>query len=249
MKKTEVIIKHHGRENFGIYYKPDGTDKYPMVIFSHGYNGTWKDLDEYAEPLAQRGIGCICYDFCGGSVNSKSSMDTSQMTIFTEKEDLFAVFEEVRGWNGVDTEHIFLFGESQGGLVSALAAAELKEKICGMILLYPALCIPDDWTKKYPKSSDIPEILEFWEMKLGREYIATIQGFDVFSHIKEYFGPVHIIHGTSDDIVPVSYSEKAAQIYSNAEITIIDGERHGFAPENCKKVLEITESFIMDKLK
>lgn len=144
MERNEIRIRHHGRESFGVYYKPDGTAKHPMVIFSHGYNGTWEGAGEYAEYFAKRGIGCFCHDFCGGSAASRSSMETTEMTMVTEKEDLLAVFEEVSRWEGVDPERIFLFGESQGGFVSALAAEELQERLCGLLLLYPALCIPDD---------------------------------------------------------------------------------------------------------
>ena len=44
----------------------------------------------------------------------------------------------------IDKKRIVLIGESQGGLVSALAAAERKRQISSLILIYPALCIPDN---------------------------------------------------------------------------------------------------------
>ena len=39
MKINELKILHNGRCSDVVCYRPDGLDKYPVVIFSHGYNG------------------------------------------------------------------------------------------------------------------------------------------------------------------------------------------------------------------
>lgn len=248
MVKEEVRIKHHGRESFGVYYRPDRIGRYPLVIFSHGYNGTQEGAREYAEYFAQRGISCFCHDFCGGSVNSRSSMETAEMTVLTEEEDLLAVFAETGSWDSVDKKHIFMVGESQGGFVSALAAESLKEKLCGLILIYPAFCIPDDWRARYPETQQIPKEIEFWGMKLGGKYIEEARKIDTFSQIGGYSGPVQIIHGTKDATVPLEYSQKASTVYGHAGITILEGEGHGFTPAGRKKVIEVIEEMIMNTL-
>lgn len=46
------------------------------------------------------------------------------MSVITETGDLNAVIEQVKNWDWVDKENIFLIGESQGGCVSALVAAK-----------------------------------------------------------------------------------------------------------------------------
>ena len=113
--KNVVKISHQGREIYGVSYMPDMKEKCPIVIFSHGYNGTNVDFAMHSEYLATRGIGAYCFDFCGGSVHSKSDLNTNEMTIFTEKEDLSAVIDTIKDWEQVDQDHIFLFGGSQGG--------------------------------------------------------------------------------------------------------------------------------------
>lgn len=115
-QKQMVKIKHHGREIYGVSYMPNRKEKCPVVIFSHGFNGTNEDFAMNSEYLAQNGVGAYCYDFCGGSVNSKSDLKTTQMSIFTEKEDLCAVIENIKTWENVDLDYIFLFGGSQGGV-------------------------------------------------------------------------------------------------------------------------------------
>lgn len=51
------------------------------------------------------------------------------MTIFTEKEDLLTVFNYIQRLEYVNPEQIFLFGGSQGGFVTSLAAEELEAYI------------------------------------------------------------------------------------------------------------------------
>lgn len=68
-------------------------DKCPMVILSHGFNGSGDDFTEYAKVLVENGMGACIFDFCGGSLRSKSDLSTTEMTVFTEKEDLLAVID------------------------------------------------------------------------------------------------------------------------------------------------------------
>jgi len=122
--KNIVKIKHRAREIYAVSYLPINQKKYPMVIFSHGFNGTHAEFIKNSEYLASNGVGAVCFDFCGGSIHSKSDCKTSEMTIFTEVEDLSAVVDEVSSWKKVNQEQVYLFGGSQGGFVSALVAAK-----------------------------------------------------------------------------------------------------------------------------
>ena len=108
LNKSIVKINHHGKEIYGVSYVPNIDKKYPIVIFSHGFNGTNRDFSMYGQYLAERGIGSYSFDFCGGSVYSKSSLKTTEMTIFSEKEDLSAVIDAVKTWEKVDKENVFL---------------------------------------------------------------------------------------------------------------------------------------------
>ena len=66
------------------------------------------------------------------------------MTVLTEAEDLTEVISQVQQMKNVDSDQLFIQGESQGGFVSAYVAAQIPEKIKGLILWYPAFVIPDD---------------------------------------------------------------------------------------------------------
>ena len=167
MEIVELKVPHNGRCSDIVFYKPDGVEKYPIIIFSHGYNGHKSDFDISAKYFAENGIGAVCHTFCGGSTRDESGFGTTNMTLFTEKEDLIAIVDEVKRWE--QTDKIFLFGGSQGGMVSAMTAEEIEEDIEGLILLYPAFCIPDNWNERFPRLEDIPDSEELWGMTLGRK--------------------------------------------------------------------------------
>ncbi|KAB8138009.1 alpha/beta fold hydrolase [Gracilibacillus oryzae] len=243
-QKEIVKIKHQGREIHGVSYMPDRKRKCPVVIFSHGFNGTNADFAMNSDYLAKKGVGAFCFDFCGGSINSKSDLKTDEMSIFTEKDDLSAVIETIKHWSNVDPDNIFLFGGSQGGLVSALVADEYLEDIKGLLLLFPALGIPDDWNKRFPTISSIPDTVELWGVRLGRKYFESIHNYDVFNHIGKFDKNVLIFHGDQDDIVALEYGKRAEMIYPNAELEVFSGEGHGFSEAGNKKVAEMTYEFI-----
>ncbi len=244
MKKIEMTIPHHEREVSGRLTLPEKEGKYPLVIFSHGYNGSKNDFEIMTDYLAQQKIASFCYDFCGGSVQDKSSLPTTQMTIFTEKEDLHAVVNALCKREELDSKNLFLFGGSQGGLVSALTAEEIKEKVRGLILLFPALCIAENWNERFPKIEDIPDTQELWGMTLGRVFFESIHGFDVYAHIGTFDKNVFVMHGDKDPVVSVEYSERLRRIYKNMEIEVFSGEGHGFTEAGNKKAAKLLAEFI-----
>lgn len=76
---------------------------------------------------------------------SKSDGKFRDMSLETEKRDLLCVMDYVARLKYVNSSKLILVGESQGGVVSCMVAAE--RSVDKLILLYPALCIPDDARK------------------------------------------------------------------------------------------------------
>ena len=227
---SELKIKNGENTIYGKIYVPHGEGKHPAIILSHGYNGTNNDFVNECKYFAQNGYIAYAFDFCGGSVNSKSTGKSTDMTIFTEKSDLLAVFDHISAMDTVDSEQIFLFGGSQGGLITTLAAEEKANNVKGMILYFPALCIPDNWRVTYPTTENIPDVNNFWGLDLGKNFFVTINDFYVFDNIGSYDKDVLIIHGDKDAIVSIDYSKRAVELYKNAKLITLTGEGHGFSP-------------------
>ena len=232
----EVKIPCQNRVIDGIFYRPENRKRFPIVLLSHGYNGYKTDFEATAEYFAENGIGSVSFTYCGGSTRDRSGFPTTEMTLFTEKEDLCAVLDEVQSWECADISNIYLFGASQGGMISALAAEERGNEIRGIILLYPAFCIADDWRKRFPIWEDIPDTQELWGMLLGRKFFESIHDFDIHERIGKFSKNVLILHGAEDIVVPFSYGEWAASRYPNARIEIFQGEGHGFSEYGVRRM-------------
>jgi len=247
----EIGCVSQGNKIYGEAYIPVEPGKHPAVIMSHGYGGTHNGFYGMVEDLAKAGYVCYCYDFAGGSPRSRSEGRTEDMSIFSERQNLMDVLDMVRSWDCVDPQNVFLLGESQGGCVSAITAPYVKDKINSILLIYPALCIPDDGFALYPTLADVPEVVNFMNMNIGRKYYEQFyQGFDIYEEIAKYQGEVLIVHGTEDALVKPEYSAKASNVYDNCELHLIFGANHGFrAPEHVELYHQYVKDFLAWHLK
>ncbi len=244
MKMSPVRISHHGRAVYAVFYEPNRAGTFPVVIFSHGFNGSGGDFIGYVRLLEEKGVAALIFDFCGGSVTYSGSMKSTDMTLFTELEDLEAVIGYAAMLGCVDRDKIFLFGASQGGVVTALAASRHSGIPAGIILLYPALCIPDDWERMFPDASEIPDTVKRWGVTLGRKYFEAVRGFRIYEEIGGYHGPVLVMHGEDDTVVSVDYSRRLSGVYRNICIKVFAGEGHGFTQAGDAKAAGFTLDFI-----
>ena len=73
-----------------------------------------------------------------------------------------------------------------------------------------------------------PEYIRCWgTMKLGREYLLTTQQLDIYGTASAYTGPVLLLHGDHDGIVPMWCIEKYLQTYGDkASLQVVKGENH-----------------------
>ncbi|MDR1588478.1 MAG: alpha/beta fold hydrolase [Treponema sp.] len=234
----EIHVSADGMDIFGLAYIPEGAGRVPTLIYSPGFSATHESGEGYGKALAREGIAVYCLDFRGGSNNSQSEGATTEMTMFTEQADVEAAMAGLKSWDFVDSDNLFLMGASQGGMVSAITAAANANDIRGLILEFPAfnisLAVHNDLGSFAPNSyatlDQVPDTVNLWGMELGRVYYEVLDGYDVYEHIGDYKRDVLIMHGDADFLVPISYSERALEVYQSAELKVIPGAGHGFAP-------------------
>lgn len=231
------------------------TDNCPIVILMHGIFSS-KDIvpiPALARALAKEGIASICFDF-GGHWKSEGQMQ--QMTVGKEIKDALAMWEYAKSLPYV-TE-IGLLGHSQGGVVASMTAGILAsrgESPSALVLVAPGSVVQDAckggrFFGAEFNPADPPEYVKcFGIMKLGREYILTTQELDIYGTAKAYTGPVRLIHGSKDTIVPMSCSEKFVETYTQeTELIVVDGENH-MITRKLKKVVAHAVSFFAAELK
>ena len=234
-------------------------DRLPAMILCHGFGDNCDGISRECEHFATIGYAVYSFDFCGGSapgLGKRSDGEDIDMTIRSETEDLLQVYEYVKNLTYVDAEHITFMGFSQGGFIANLAAAKLSDQIENLILVYPALCIPDHARlgclgggsfdpSTAPEKIDCPN-----GMTLGKQFFYQASYLDPFKEMVFYKGRVLIIHGEMDEVVNFSYSIKASQSFFLAKecyIMLIRNAGHGFEAEKTESLYIAAENFLEGK--
>lgn len=232
---------------------PDGfdttQDHCPMVILMHGIFSSkdYGPMPQLAKGLAEAGIASIRFDFNG---HGKSDGRKQDMTIEKEIADAKAVWDYVRSLPYVN--EVGLLGHSQGGVIASMAAGRLATEgtvPAGVVLIAPGSVIKEacqggKFFNATFDPKDPPEHIRCWGLyKLGREYLVTTQQLDIFSTSAAYKGPVLLLHGDRDGIVPMWCSERYLETYgSHATLKVVEGENHTITRRR-KQVIGETVTF------
>lgn len=243
--ETQELYAQRGENRiYGVIYIPqDAGEVMPAIVYAHGLGGSHRSGQQYAEAMASRGYVVYCFDFCGGSPGSRSDGSQYDMSIFTEQADLEAVIDRIRQLEYVDGDNIFLLGSSQGGAVSAMTAADDPDAFAGVVLLYPAFVLVDDAKAQFNSVEEIPETIYHLFMTLGRTYFEDLLDYDIYADIRDFDRDVLLIHGDADGIVPLSYSERAVEVYPSAELKVLEGAGHGFSGEDAQRAIDYMTAY------
>lgn len=213
---------------------PEGNGKCPMVIFSHGFGGdmTFHLWDPIIEQLNAAGIGAVRFDFNGCG---KSEGEFQDMTVPNEIEDLMAVIAWTR--SQPRTGGISLVGHSQGGVASGMAAGECgSPQIERVVLLSAAAVLREDALRGNSQGASFDP----WHLdkpcyavpgrglKIGRGYIQAAMNLPIYETTAKYSGPVLIINGMADTVVPYTYAERYHGVLKGSRLIIIPGEDHTY---------------------
>ena len=252
---TEVVTFQDGEDSivYGVMYYPadfDSEQKYPVVIASHGFGVTslFFEISGWAPELASEGYVVYAFDFHGGAPDEGGMAGVSQstgswmdMSILAEVETLHQVIALVGAEDYTDPDQIYLLGQSQGGCVTALTAAQLEadgeNDIAGVVLLYPYLNSADDVREKYPTRESLPTedgVEEWLDTPIGVKYLEDIYDLDIYESIAGYSGRLLIVQGLADTTVPCDVALKAiSECYAgqSAELVLVAGDMSGHSFE------------------
>ena len=107
-------------------------------------------------------------------------------------------------------------------------AARRPGDITCAVLEFPAIVLQDDAEARRLPDGDFPETSNVTGVTIGRKYNEDAVSFYLYAVLGEYTGPVLILHGDRDPIVPLRYSKRAAKVFPDAERIIMPGQGHGF---------------------
>ena len=238
------IKKENGNIIRGKLFESQDPKNQPLVIVSHGFGGCYKDIEHHGRTFAENGISAMFFDFCGGGARSTSDGDMVDMTVLSERDDLLCVLQYCKSCKDIKYTDIYLLGESQGGFVSLLAACKSPD-VKGLILWYPAFVIPVDSQKRLEANDE--SSVNVMGNTISMKFNEIAAAINIEDYQREYEKPVLLIHGDKDEIVDISYSQKALKNFKNAELIVVENAGHGFIyPDNYRAAMSSVEFIKMN---
>jgi uncharacterized protein len=167
----------------------------PAVVFFHG-NGELIDFlpADFAEPR-RWGVGVLLVEFPG---YGRSSGTPSERSI---TEVVLAAHDWTQGQAMVNPQKIIAYGSSLGGGAAAILAS--KRPTAALLL-----------------ESTFTSVRSFAHRFWLPEFV-VLDPFDTLAVISAYAGPVLVLHGKYDDVVPVRHAEELARAARHSELELV----------------------------
>lgn len=249
------IIVNQNDSLVGDFYCLETQENLPVVILIHGFTGSkdWGFLPFLAENLAKNHFLAITFNFSYDGIEQGIDwvVDTNkfaQNTITREVSDLKYLVESLQTRtilpefirNYVDTDKIFLIGQSLGGAIATIFAAQTQ--IPSKVILLGSVGTLNRYSKRQLEDWKRTGFLEFDNLRNGQKlrinysYIEDIQqnDYDLYKFLRKIRCPVLIIHGSEDYTVPLreieTYYKKGQNPFVMLEI--IQNTGHTFGIEH-----------------
>lgn len=230
---TPLALDHRGRTLRGWRWD-DGTDapEAPRVLFVHGFSstsaGSRQLFVQMARHLVSRGVVAHSYDRLGQGVSDGDFFD---ITVRDEIEQVRAMIRETAG-----AGRVHVVGHSLGAVESALAAAQEGERVASVTLWSPAGVIVDDMTVRDRVMGEPLAAMrergfvDLAGMAVGPAIVDDVRdGLDVYGPAAAYQGPVDVLHGSADEVVPLEYGRRFAEVMPGGSLTVVEGADHGWS--------------------
>ena len=183
----------------------------------------------------EEGRSYIRFDYFGHGVSDGAFRDG---TISRWSADVVQVIDELT------TGDVILVGSSMGGWASLLAALKRPVRVKGLLLIAPA---PDftqkltwaDWTDEQRETlerdgivyvpSDYDEPYEY-----SRELMEDGKANQILDTPIKFDGPVRILQGAADPVVPWEYSRQILDIITSQDVdyTLVKNGDHSLSAPN-----------------
>jgi fermentation-respiration switch protein FrsA (DUF1100 family) len=189
----------------------------PALIFAHG-NGELIDFwPEELRPLTELGMGVLLVEYPGYGRSAGSPSQKRITEVFVLAYDRLLEMAEV------DSSRIVFFGRSLGGGVACALAAE--RPAAALILLSTFTSV---------RACAIKFLAPGFLVK---------DPFDNLAVLRSYAGPVLVIHGKKDTLIPYSHGMKLSQVAKHATLVTYDCG-HNDCPPNWQVMWRDVETFL-----
>lgn len=188
----EVRVKHDDGEAYGLYLPPVGAPgSAPVLMFMHG-NGELADYwTEKFETAREWGVGVLLVEYPG---YGRAPGTPSEKSI---TESAIALYDWAAKDPRIDPKRIVAYGRSLGG--GAAVRLAINRGVAGMIL-----------------ESAFTSVSDFAARFMAPALLIR-DPFDNRRSLAQYRGPLLVLHGRNDTIVPFAHGKELAAIVPSAQ--------------------------------
>ena len=177
----------------------------PAVIFAHGNGELIDDWPQMLQPFCQMGVGLLLVEYPG---YGRSGGAPSQKTI---TQTFVAAFDALAIQKEVDPKRIVLFGRSVGG--GAICALATQRPAAALILMSTFTSVKSLAAKFF-----VPPFL-------------VRDPFHNLKVVQQYRGPVLLIHGRHDGMIPFKHSAQLHQAADNSILIAYEAGHNDCPPD------------------
>ncbi len=193
----------------------------PAVLVCNGNAGNRAGRAPLAVALSEAGLGVLLFDYRGYGGNPGSPSERGLLA------DARAARDALAGRPDVDQERLVYFGESLGaGVATALA---VEEPPAALVLRSPFSSLADVGRVHYPFLPVAPLLRDRYPVA---EQAAT------------YAGPLLVLAGADDQIVPAEQSRQVADVAGGHFVLIEDASHNDRALLDGRRLLGEVTSFL-----
>lgn len=189
----------------------------PVVIYMHGNSGCKLEAEELAPHLLPNGVNLFAFDFsgCGQSEGEWVTLG------WKERKDLAAVLNHLASLGSVSK--IGLWGRSMGAATAIMYSADNQDKVHASVLDSGFASFGDIVNHLASNQFGIPpEFVQFLMMGVSQQISQVTGGLNITTDLNPVkFAPrctvpALFVHGSDDDFVEMSHSEKNFEAYGCA---------------------------------
>ena len=223
---------------------PEGEGPFPAVVMNHGHGGGRNEgggFARLADALAEAGIATIRMDFAGVGDSKAPWTDQSLSSMVSDSNASLAY---LLANYPVDPDRVGILGYSMGGRVALTIAQSPESTYKAVGLLAPSANPGEglitllaggeaeaetlyaqaqgekgyaDYTTQYGQQQQL-SLAWFDEMRAS----SPLDGIDA------YQGPMLVVHGDKDEVIPPAQNEAVIAAYPAASILLVPEADHGY---------------------
>ena len=244
--ETKVSISANGRKITAVVTMPEGDGKFPAVVMNHGHGGSKDEGTGFAgiaRALADKGIASIRMDFpgCGESPEPFTKNCLSNMV-----EDSNACRDYLVDNYSVDTGRLGVLGYSMGGRITSTIISQGKHGYQAVALLAGAVgdgeqmaagaggaVDPEQFPAVYAEAQEkgyYRITTPYGKVQdLAPQWFDDLRNIDPLENVGAFTGPVLVMYGDKDDVVPPEVNKLSLNAYPNAKEIVVPGANHSYA--------------------